>query len=75
MKALADTKLQFSRVPREFEIDGRRYPDPNPDWTEEEVMAHYAQQHPKLANGKVQPPTEEGGKKVFAFAVKAGEKG
>ena len=60
---------------RVFEFNGTILPDPGTALTPEEVKAHYANVYPELLNSSVKGPTEEDGKKIYAFNIATGTKG
>jgi len=58
---------EVSQVVRQFNYGGRLLADPNPLFTPEEVIEHYAFQHPKLLGGKVITPRAEGDHLIYEF--------
>lgn len=50
-------------------------PDPNPTYTPEEVLDHYATQYPKLTNAVAIPDKEKDGKYVYKIKDTVGVKG
>lgn len=67
---------------REFIMDksgskGTSLPDPNPDFSPEEVLKHYIPVHPKLSNANVSGPEidEARNKLVYSFNTSVGSKG
>lgn len=65
--------LTLARV---FRYDGIDLPDPDPTASPEEVLAHYSQQYPRLAGGKVIDSVVEGDKLVYEMRAGGfGDKG
>lgn len=50
---------------RKFRFQGIDLPDPEPTMEPSEVLAHYTQQYPRLAGGKVVYPVTEGDELVY----------
>lgn len=56
------TTIKMRRI---FRLGATSLPDPDPDLTPEQVLAHYAEQHPNLRYGKVTEQGAEGDALVF----------
>ncbi len=70
---MAAVIVSLSRV---FRYDGIDLPDPDVSASPEEVLAHYAQQYPRLAGGKVVEPVVEADKMVYELRAGGfGDKG
>jgi PRTRC genetic system protein C len=71
--------LQVTNLQRVFTYkkDGKdiSLPDPNPDFSAEEVMKFYAGSYPELTNGFVEGPKVEGDKASYSITTKAGKLG
>lgn len=50
---------------RVFNYQGTELPDPNPEFTEQEVLDHYSKQYSSLKRGKVERISESGDKLIF----------
>jgi len=60
-----------------FKKDGNTVtlPDPNPDFTVEEVMQFYSGQYPELTTATLDAPKVEGSKAVYSVSTTVGTKG
>lgn len=71
--------LQVTNLTRQFTFqkDGKDIPlpDPNPDFTAEEVMKFYSGSYPELTNGLVEGPVVVGDKASYKITTKAGKLG
>ena len=56
--------IQMQRV---FRFNGTDLPDPDPQASADQVLTHYAHQHPQLRYGKVEEPIGEGDKLVYTL--------
>ena len=61
-------------MPREFLYDGRIFPDPNPEWSVEDVRQSMANFMSELANAET-IGTKRGDVDVFEFRRRTGTKG
>jgi len=61
-------------MPRQFLYDGRIFPDPNPDWSVEDVRQSMSHFLPELANAET-IGTKSEGNDVFEFRRRTGTKG
>jgi PRTRC genetic system protein C len=59
---MAAVILSLTRV---FRHEGIDLPDPDPSMEPGEVLAHYTQQYPRLAGGKVVEPVVEGDQMIY----------
>lgn len=57
--------IQMHRI---FRLGATSLPDPDPDLSPEEVLAHYAGQYPNLRYGKVTEQDAEGDAMVFQLS-------
>ena len=69
-----------TRLRRIFLKDGGRakdtqLPDPNPDFTPEEVLKHYISLYPELSNSSISGPEIKNETLVFSFKTSVGSKG
>ena len=71
--------LQVTKLTREFKFkkDGKdiSLPDPNPEFSAEEVMKFYSGTYPELTNGIVEGPTVVGDKANYSITTRAGKLG
>lgn len=71
--------IQTKELPREFKFkkDGTNVtlPDPNPEFTVDEVMQFYSNQYPELTTATLEGPKTENGKVVYAVKTTVGTKG
>lgn len=71
--------LQVTNLQRQFTFrkDGKDIPlpDPNPEFTAEEVMKFYSGSYPELTNGLVEGPVVIGDKATYKITTKAGQLG
>lgn len=71
--------LEVTNLKRKFSFkkDGKAIdlPDPNPDFTVDEVMQFYSTQHPELTTSTVTGPKIDGENQVFEFKTTVGTKG
>lgn len=71
--------LEVKNLEREFRFkkDGKEMalPDPNPDFSTNEVMKFYAGQYPEMTNGIAEGPKVESDKAVYIISTKAGQLG
>lgn len=60
-----------------FKKDGKKIelPDPNPDFTAQEVIQFYSNQHPELTTSTIDGPKIEGDQAVYEFKTTVGTKG
>lgn len=71
--------LEVTNLKRNFSFkkNGKQVdlPDPNPEFSPEEVMKFYAGTHPELTNGVIEGPKVEGDKAHYNLSTKAGKLG
>lgn len=71
--------LETQRLKREFKFkkDGTEVtlPDPNPDFTQEEVMQFYSGQYPELTTATMDAGKVDGNKLVYSVKTTVGTKG
>lgn len=67
--------LSIKAIKREFIINDKSCPDPNPELSVKEVMDLYSNQFPELNNATVSGPELKKDKQVFTFVTKLGDKG
>jgi PRTRC genetic system protein C len=71
--------LEVTKLTRQFTIkkDGKdiSLPDPNPEFTVEEVMKFYSSTYSELTNAVVEGPKVEGDKAAYVMTTKAGKLG
>lgn len=67
--------METVRLARVFDFQGRRYPDPNPRFSPEEVKDVYANEDPAIGNATIVGPETEGNTLVYPFAKGIGIKG
>lgn len=71
--------LEVTKLTREFKFKkngtGITLPDPNPDFTQEEVMQFYSGQYPELTTATLEGPKIEGDKAVYSVSTTVGTKG
>ena len=71
--------LEVTKLTRQFSFkkDGKdiSLPDPNPEFSANEVMKFYAGQYPELTNGVVEGPKVEDDKAHYTVSTKAGKLG
>lgn len=71
--------IEVTHLKREFTFkkDGTpvTLPDPNPEFTVEEVLQFYGNQYPELTTATLDGPKIEGKKAVYAVKTTVGTKG
>ncbi|MGN6435975.1 MAG: PRTRC system protein C [Agriterribacter sp.] len=71
--------LEVTNLKREFRFkkDGTEVtlPDPNPEFTTNEVLQFYSGQYPELTTATLDSPKIDGGKAVYAVKTTVGTKG
>ena len=67
--------VKVEKMVREFVFDDAVLPDPNPDFTIEQVRAMYAPQYPEITTATVVGPEARNGKLRFRFGRAVGAKG
>lgn len=71
--------LVAKALEREFKFEKNgttvTLPDPNPDYTIEEVMQYYSGQYPELTTAKLEEPKVEGSKVIHRVRQSVGTKG
>ena len=60
-----------------FDKDGTdvTLPDPNPDFSVEEVLRFYSSQYPELTNAAIEGPKTDGDQAVYTVSETVGTKG
>jgi len=67
--------MTIERLERLFVFNGVKLPDPNPDFTVEQVRDMYVNTYPELATAAVEGPTPVNGAMQYAFVRAIGAKG
>lgn len=71
--------IEIKHLKREFHFKKDnttvRLPDPNPEFTVDEVLQFYSGQYPELTTAKYSNPKTEGDKAVFGIETTVGTKG
>lgn len=71
--------LEVQTLKREFKFSKNgttvTLPDPNPQFTVNDVVKFYAGQYPELTNGLLEGPKIESDKAVYTVTTKAGKLG
>ncbi len=71
--------IEVIKLKREFKFkkDGKEIPlpDPNPEFTAEEVTKFYSGTYPELTNAVIEGPTVVGDKANYTITTKAGKLG
>jgi PRTRC genetic system protein C len=67
--------VTISSLEREFVFDGRRLPDPNPDFSVEQVREMYIPSLPEITTATVTGPEPIDGKVRYTFNRAIGHKG
>ncbi len=71
--------LETTKLEREFRFkkDGTQVtlPDPNPEFTTNEVLQFYSNQYPELTTATLDGPKTESGKAVYSVRTTVGTKG
>lgn len=71
--------LEVTNLTREFKFKKNgtnvTLPDPNPDFTVEEVMQFYSGQYPELTTASLEGPQVDGNKAVYSVQTSVGTKG
>lgn len=67
--------MAVATLKRVFKLGDQILPDPNPKFTENQVMEFYANQYSELTNATVATPEYEKGKAIYEFQTNAGQKG
>jgi PRTRC genetic system protein C len=62
-------------IPRVFKFGKIELPDPNPKFTEKQVMDFYANQYSELTNGSIGTPQYKNDKVIYEFNTNVGTKG
>ncbi|MBZ5490271.1 MAG: PRTRC system protein C [Acidobacteriia bacterium] len=65
----------IERLERLFVFNGVKLPDPNPDFTVEQVRDMYVNTYPELATAAVEGPTPVNGAMEYKFVRAIGAKG
>jgi PRTRC genetic system protein C len=67
--------VRIERLERLFVFNGVKLPDPNPDFTVEQVRDMYVNTYPELATAAVEGPTPVNGSMQYTFVRAIGAKG
>jgi PRTRC genetic system protein C len=67
--------MTIERLERLFVFNGVKLPDPNPDFTVEQVRDMYVNTYPELATAAVEGPTPVNGAMQYTFVRAIGAKG
>lgn len=71
--------IEVTKLKREFQFkkDGDlvKLPDPNPQFTVDEVLQFYGNQYPELTTATLEGPKVEGSKAVYKVQTTVGTKG
>jgi PRTRC genetic system protein C len=67
--------VRIEKLERLFVFNGLKLPDPNPDFTVEQVRDMYVNTYPELATAAVEGPTPVNGSMQFTFVRAIGAKG
>ncbi len=66
---------KIERLGRDFRFNGLKLPDPNPDFSAEQVREVYTPMYPDLATAAITGPEAVGNKQVYNFTRQVGTKG
>ena len=67
--------IAIARLERVFLFNGVKLPDPNPDFTVEQVRDIYVNTYPELATASVEGPSPVDGAMQYKFTRAIGAKG
>ena len=67
--------VKVEKLERVFLFNGTRLPDPNPEFSVEEVRDMYVNTYPELATAAIEGPTPLSGKMQYVFTRAIGAKG
>ena len=67
--------IRIERLERLFLFNGVKLPDPNPDFTVEQVRDMYVTTYPELATAALEGPTPVNGSMQYTFTRAIGAKG
>lgn len=67
--------VRIERLERLFIFNGVKLPDPNPDFTVEQVRDMYVNTYPELGTAAVEGPTPVNGAMEYKFVRAIGAKG
>lgn len=67
--------IKVNAAEREFVFDGRTLPDPNPDFSVEQVREMCIPAHPEITTASVTGPEPVDGKMRYTFSRAIGAKG
>jgi PRTRC genetic system protein C len=67
--------VTIERLERLFVFNGVKLPDPNPDFTVEQVRDMYVNTYPELATAALEGPTPVNGAMQYTFTRAIGAKG
>jgi PRTRC genetic system protein C len=67
--------VKAEKLERTFLFNGAKLPDPNPEFTVEQVRDMYVNAYPELATAAVEGPTPVNGELQYVFTRAVGAKG
>jgi len=67
--------IKVEKAEREFVLDGKMLPDPNPSMSVEQVREMYIPAHPEITTAAVSGPEPVDGKVRYTFSRAIGAKG
>lgn len=67
--------VKVQKMTRVFEFSGMTLPDPNPEFSVEQVRETYVTAYPELATAAVEGPKAKHGTLTYTFARSIGTKG
>lgn len=67
--------LQIEVLQRKFKFEEQELPEPNPDFTPQQVVEFYSAQYPELNNASIVGPVIKDGVQEFSFKTVLGTKG
>ncbi|MEO6610715.1 MAG: PRTRC system protein C [Chitinophagaceae bacterium] len=71
--------MEVKKLKREFKFNKNgtpvTLPDPNPDFSEQEVLNFYSGQYPELTTATLEEPVVEGSKASYKVRTTVGTKG
>lgn len=67
--------VKIQKLERVFLFNGAKLPDPNPEFSVEQVRDMYVNTYPELATAAVEGPTPASGAMQYVFSRAVGAKG
>lgn len=67
--------MAIQNLQRNFKLKDQILPDPNPNFTEDEVRQFYADEYPELTNASIKAPEYQEDKVIYEFESNLGSKG